>query len=104
MPRHPEKDDEGTLPCVRRRRRAITPSRTAPKAAKQWAGEAAKASSDGDASSEIDAAAVASWPQWERLPGGGSGGHGDDDDFFVVLCGAGGDYFRVVLFVLDSCS
>ena len=71
LPRHPEKDDWGTpLPCIRRRRRAITPSRTAPEEAKQWAGEAAKASSDGDASSEADAAAVASWPQWERLPGG----------------------------------
>ena len=70
LPRHPEKDDWGPLLFVRRRRRAITPSRTAPEEAKQWAGEAAKASSDGDASSEADAAAVASWPQWERLPGG----------------------------------
>ena len=50
-------------------------------------------SSDGDASLEVDVAAVVSWPQWKRLPGGGSGGHGDEDLFFAVLCGASDDFF-----------
>ena len=53
---------------------------------------------DGDESSEVDAAAVASWPQWERLLGGGSEAMVMKINFFLfcVECGACDD-FRVCL-------
>ena len=82
-----EGDDE---PSSRQERRQKQPSSGPAKLQRR------RLMGNGEASSEVDAVAVASWPHWERLPGGGSDGHGDDDVFFCVLCGAGGDFRGVV--------